>query len=131
MGLRQESELSAGLWRWPTADVGCTEGRVQGYELRRGWHARDALAGSMAYTPPQLKQSDSRLTTDTRQFGVAEATVEKQRCDVLHGAGGSSRDFLTGGDCATWLHRAREMPKEQFRRDVEMIRKNNRERIIM
>jgi hypothetical protein len=22
-------------------------------------------------------------------------------------------------DCATWLHRAREMPKEQFRREVE------------
>src|SRR5881397_3843677 len=24
-----------------------------------------------------------------------------------------------GFDCATWLHRAREMPKEQFRREVE------------
>ena len=22
-------------------------------------------------------------------------------------------------DCATWLHKAREMPKEQFKREVE------------
>ena len=32
------------------------------------------------------------------------------------------KDFLNDGqdfDCATWLHKARAMPKEQFQREVE------------
>jgi hypothetical protein len=34
----------------------------------------------------------------------------------LHPAGGSTGQDL---DCATWLHKAREMHKEEFRREVE------------
>ena len=36
---------------------------------------------------------------------------------VRAGEGGAGGGFAV--DCATWLHKARSMPKEQFKREVE------------
>src|ERR1700758_1268913 len=55
------------------------------------------------HLPPQVKRELKQVGWSK---GVELAKLARNR---------ESQNF----DCATWLHKAREMPKEQFRREVE------------